>query len=88
MKGHSCYTTRDNSEVTLGNAVVVVTVSTYIHQPCIHKYIYFHYWWTVVTWYLMDEVNSDQVLKKLATLALCSVKIWMAVYKLRTAEVD
>ena len=28
MKGHSCYTTRDNSEVTLQNVVFVVPVST------------------------------------------------------------
>ena len=28
MKVHSCYTTRDNAEVTLRHAVVVVPVST------------------------------------------------------------
>ena len=28
MKGHSCYTTSDNTEVTLRNTVVVVLVST------------------------------------------------------------
>ena len=28
MKGHSCYKTRDNAQVTLQHVVVVVTVST------------------------------------------------------------
>ena len=28
MKGHSCYTNRDNAEVTLWHAVAVVPVST------------------------------------------------------------
>ena len=37
--------------------------------------------------YLTDQVKSDQVLEKLATLELCSVKIWMTVDKPRTAEV-
>ena len=48
VKGHLCYTTRDNAEVTLRHAVVVVTVSTQTHQPCIHKYFDFHSWWTAV----------------------------------------
>ena len=48
MKCHSCYKTRDNAEVTLRHAVVVVPVSTQINQPCIHKYWDFHYWWTAV----------------------------------------
>ena len=87
MKGHFCYTTRDNAEVKLKHDVVVVPVSTKIHQPCIHKYCDFHSWWTALAWYLTDQVNSNQVLKKLATLALCSVKIWMAVVEQRTAEV-
>ena len=38
MKGHLCYTTRDNAQVTLQHAVVVVPVSTYTHKICIHKY--------------------------------------------------
>ena len=71
MKGHSCYTTRDNYEVTLRNVVVVVPVSNYIHQPCIHKYSDFHRWLVVVAWYLTDQEKSDWVLKKLATHALC-----------------
>ena len=41
-----------------------------------------------MAWYLMDQVKSDKVLKKLATLVLCSVNIWMTVDKLRTDEVD
>ena len=41
-----------------------------------------------VAWYLTDQVKSDQVLKKLATLELCSGKIWMTVDELRTSEVD
>ena len=73
MKGHSCYTTRNNYEVTLRHAVVSVFVSIQTHQPCIHKYCDFHSWWTAV--YLTDQVKSDQVLKKLVTLAFCSVKI-------------
>ena len=36
---------------------------------------------------MTNKVKSDKVLKKLATLALCSVKIWMTVDKPRTAEV-
>ena len=71
MKGHSCYTTCDNSEVTLRHVVVVVTVSTYTHQPRIHKYCDFHYWWTAMVWYLTDQEKSGRVLKKLATHALC-----------------
>ena len=39
-------------------------------------------------WYLMDQVKSDQVPNKLATLLLCSVKSWMTVDEPRTAEVD
>ena len=88
MKGNLCYTTRYNAEVTLRHAVVIVPVSTYTHQPFIHKYCGFHSWLTAVAWYLMDQVKSDQVLKKLATLELCYVKIWMTVDKPRTAEVD
>ena len=78
-KGHSCYTTRDNAEVTLKNVVVVVPVSTWTHQPCIHKYCDFHSWWTAVVWYLKDQVKSDRVLMKLATHALCYVESWMTV---------
>ena len=37
---------------------------------------------------LTDQVKSDQVLKKLANLALCSVKSQMTVDKPRTDEVD
>ena len=44
MKGHLCYTTRDNAEVSLLHAFVIFMVSTYTHQPCIHKYCDFHYW--------------------------------------------
>ena len=33
-------------------------------------------------------MKSDQVLKKLATMVLCSVKIWMTVDEPRAAEVD
>ena len=88
MKGNLCYTTRDNAEVTLRNDVAVVPVSTYTDQPCIHKYCDFQSWWTAVAWYLTDQVKSDQVLKKLAAMALCYMKIWMTVYKLRKAEVD
>ena len=83
-----CYTTRDNAEVTLWHAVVVVTVSTYTHQPCIHKYCNFHYWWTAVAWYLTDHVKSNRVLKKLATCELCYVKTWMTVDEPRTDELD
>ena len=88
MKGHSCYTTRDNAQVTLQHVVVVVLVSTQTHQPCIHKYGHFHHKWTVVAWYLTDQEKSEQVLKKLATHALCYVKRWMTVYKKRTDELD
>ena len=88
MKGNSCYTTRDNSEVTLRNDVVIMPMSTYTDQPYIHKYCDLHYWWMAVAWYLTHQVKSDQVLKNLATLALCSVKIWMTVDETRTAEVD
>ena len=79
MKGYSCYTTRDKAEVTLCNAVVVVPVSTQTDQPSIHKYCDFHFWWTSVAGYLADQMKYDRVLKKLATHALCSVKIWMIV---------
>ena len=41
-----------------------------------------------VAWCLTNQVKSDQVLKKLATLAFSSVKICMTVDELRTAEVD
>ena len=88
MKGHLCYTTHDNSEVTLWNAVVVLPVSTYKNQPCIHKYCNLHSWWTAVVCYLTDPVKYDQVLKNLATLALCSVKIWVTVEEPMTADVD
>ena len=71
MKGHSCYTTRDNAQVTLQHVVVVVLVSTYTHQPCIHKYSDFHHRLVVVAWYLTDQENSDRVLKKLANHAWC-----------------
>ena len=42
----------------------------------------------MVAWYLTYQLKSHQVLKKLATLSLCSVKIWMTVDKTRTSEVD
>ena len=83
-----CYTTRDNSEVTLRHAVVVVPVSTYTHQLCIHTYCDFRFWWMAVAWYLMDQVKYYWVLEKLATSVLCYVKSWMNVEKLRTADVD
>ena len=38
--------------------------------------------------YLTDQVNSDQVLKKLATLVFCYVKSWMTIDETRTDEVD
>ena len=88
MKGFFCYTTRDNSEVILQHVVFVVPVSTYTLPPCIYKYCDFHYWWTAVAWYLMDQLKSHQLLNKLATMALCSVKIWMTVDKLKTSEAD
>ena len=88
MKGRSCYTTRDNSEVTLRHAVAVVPVPTYTHPPCINKYCDLHSWWTSLAWYLTDQMNSYQVSKKLVTLELCSVKIWMTVDEPRSAEVD
>ena len=87
MKGHQCYTTRDNVEVTLWHAVTVVTVSTQTHPTYIHKYCDFCSYWKAVKWYLTDQAKSGQVLKKLATQALCSVKSWMTVDKPRTAEV-
>ena len=79
MKGRSCYTTRDNAKVTLLHAVGVVTVSIYTHQPCFYKYCDLHYWWTAVACYLTDQVNSERVLKKLATHVLWYLKIWMNV---------
>ena len=88
MKGHSCYTACDNAEVTLRHTVVVFPVSTYTHQPCIHKYFNFHYWWTAVVWYLKDQVKSYQVLKKLVNHALCYVNSWMTVEKPRKSELD
>ena len=36
----------------------------------------------------MDKVNYEQVLKKIMTLELCYVKIWMTVDEPRKAEVD
>ena len=87
-KGHSCYTTRDNTKVTLWNAVVVIVpVSTYTHPPCIHKYCDLRYWWTLMAWYLTDQLKYDQVLKKLVTMVFCYVKSWMTVDKLMTDEV-
>ena len=41
-----------------------------------------------MAWYLTDQVKSEQVLKKLATHALCYVKICMTVEELRTTDVD
>ena len=80
MKGYSFYTTRDNGELTVMHAVVVVLVSTYTYQPFIQKYCDFQSWWTEVAWYLTDQVKYDQLLKKLATLVICYVKSWMTVY--------
>ena len=88
IKGRQCYTTCDNSEVTLWHTVVVVTVSTQTHPPCIHKYCDFCSWWTVVVWYLTNQLKSDQVLKKLVTMELCYVNIWMTVDEPRTANVE
>ena len=88
IKGHSCYTTRDNDEVTLLHVVFVVPVPTYTHPPCIHKYCDFNSWWTAVAWYLTDQVKSERVLKKLATHELSYVKSWMTVDEPRTAELD
>ena len=88
MKVNLCYTTRDNSEVTLRHVAVVVPVSTQTHQPCMHKYSDFHYWWTAVAWYLTDQAKYDWLLKKLATHALCYVKSWMTVDEPMTAELD
>ena len=72
IKVHSCLTTRDNTEVTLQHTAAVVPVSTYTQQRCIHKYCDFHSWWTAV-----EQDKSDQLLKNLATHALCYMKIWM-----------
>ena len=41
-----------------------------------------------MAWYLTDQVNSDQVLKKLATHELFYLKIWMYVDKPSTDEMD
>ena len=79
MKGRSCYTTRDNSEVTLWHSTFVVPVSHLTHPPCIHKYCDLISWWTAVAWYLMDQLKSDQVYKKLVTWTLCYVNSWMTV---------
>ena len=40
-----------------------------------------------MAWYLTDQVKSDQLLKKLATKALCSMKMSMTADEPRTAEV-
>ena len=79
MKGHSCYTTCDNTELTLQNDVVVVPVSYYTHQTCIHKYCDLHSWLTAVEWYLTDQMKSERLLKNIATHMLCYVKSWMTV---------
>ena len=39
-----------------------------------------------MAWYFMDQVKSDQVLKKLETHELCYVKSWMTVDEPRTAD--
>ena len=88
MKGRQLYTTRDNDEVTLCHAVLIVQVSTQTHKLCTHKYCDFRSWWTAVAQYLTDQLKYDQVLKNLMTLALCSVEIWMTVDEQKTAEVD
>ena len=88
MKGISCYITCDNDEVTLWRDVAVLSVSTLIHPPCIHKYFYLCSWWTAVAWYLKNKLKSDQVSKKLVNMDLCSVNNCMTVDKLRVAEVD
>ena len=88
MKVQSCYTTRGNAEVILWHAVVVVPVSNQIHSPCIHKYCNFRSWWTAEAWNLMYRLKSDQALKKLVTMALCYVKIWMTVDELSTYKED
>ena len=88
MKGYSCYTAFDNAKLTLRQDAVVVPMSTYTHQLCIHKYCDLHYWWTVVAWYLTDQVKYDQVLEELADLALCSVKSWINVNEPKISEVD
>ena len=87
MEGHSCYTTRDNAEVALFHAVGIVPVSTQTHQLFIRKYCDLHSWWKAVVCYLIDQVKSDQVLKKLATLEFCYVNSWMTFDKTITAEV-
>ena len=88
IKGNVCYTTRDNYEVVLLHSVVVVTVSTETHQPCIYKYCDLHSWWTVGAWYLTDQVKSNQVLNNLAVHAFCYVKIWMTLDKPKKSEVE
>ena len=87
MRVHYCYTTRNNSEVTLRHAVVVMPDSTQTHQPYIHKYCDFHYWWTAVEWYLKDQLKANRALNKLATHVLYYVKSWMTVDEPRTAWV-
>ena len=41
-----------------------------------------------MAWYLKYQLKSDQLLKKLVTLGLCYVKIWINVDEPRTAELD
>ena len=41
-----------------------------------------------MAWYLRDQVNSDRVLKKLATHVLCYVNSWMTVDEPGTSELD
>ena len=41
-----------------------------------------------MAWYLTDYLKSDQVSKKLVTMALCYVKSWINFDETRTAEVD
>ena len=88
MEGHPYYQTSDSTEVTLQHAAVFVPVSTYTHQPFIHKYCDFCYWWTSVACHLTDQVKSERILKKLETHMLCSLKICIAFDKPRTYEVN
>ena len=41
-----------------------------------------------MAWYLTDQLKYDQVLKKLVTFSLCSMKSQMTVDKPMTDEVD
>ena len=41
-----------------------------------------------MVWYLTDQMKSHQVLNKIKTLALFSVKNWMTVDKIMKAEED